>query len=68
LSGKFAENVRREREKKKLTIEELAEQSGIPAPTLYCWENGTRSPINDSLADLAKGLGVPLRSLIPKDA
>jgi transcriptional regulator with XRE-family HTH domain len=59
--------MRQLREKKGLTVEELAEKTGLPIATLYSWENTSRSPVNDDLVHLAKGLGTSVRNLLPKE-
>ena len=57
-SGRFAERLRALREKKKMTVEELAEATGIPNPTLYRWENGMRCPINEQVFLVADALDI----------
>jgi len=64
--GRFAERLKALREKAGLTVEELAERSGIPDKTLYKWESGTNSPNIDRFPELAKTLGVEPRTLLPK--
>lgn len=66
-AGRFAVRLRALREGKGLTVEELAEKTGIPIRTLYTWENCTRSPINEDLPKLAKVLGMKTRNLLPED-
>jgi len=61
----FAERLKKLRERKKLTVEQLAEQSGIPRTTLFCWEAATRCPVNEQLLGLAEALGVKPGTLIP---
>ena len=64
-TGRFAARLKELREKKKLTVEELAEKSGIPVQTLYCWESMSRTPAIDRFPELAKALGVKVRFLMP---
>jgi transcriptional regulator with XRE-family HTH domain len=59
--------MRELREKKGWTMEELAEKTGLSIATLYSWENTSRSPVNDDLVHLAKGLGTSIRNLLPKE-
>ena len=66
-SGRFAERLRMLREKEGLTVDELAEKSGIPMITLYTWENGSRSPVNDDLPTVAQALNLNVRTLLPKE-
>ena len=65
-TGRFAARLKELREKKKLTVEELAEKSGIPRKTLYNWESGISSAVNEDLPKLAESLGMNPRNLIPK--
>jgi len=66
-SGRFAERLRILREKTGLTVEELAEKTGVSIATLYSWENASRSPVNDDMLKVADALGVSIRSLLPKE-
>lgn len=65
-TGRFAERLRMLREKKKLSVEELAEKSGIPLKTLYNWESSRRSPSIEAFPSLATALGVSVRILMPE--
>jgi len=53
------------REKEGLTVEELAEKTGVSIATLYSWENTSRSPVNDDMLKVADVLGISIRSLLP---
>ncbi len=64
--GRFAARLKMLREKAGLSVDELAEKSGIPVQTLYTWENGSRSPIPETLPNLAEALGVKTRTLLPE--
>lgn len=64
-TGRFAERLRMLREKKKMSVEELSEKSGIPRTTLYDWESDKKIPGIDRLPQLAEALGVALRTLMP---
>jgi len=65
FAGKFATKLKSLREKKKLTVQELAEVSGIPLQTLYCWESADRCPVNEQILDLAEALETKPGTLIP---
>ena len=64
--GKFAERLVMLREKKKMTIDELAEKSGIPKTTLFNWQGMKCAPTIDKFPQLAKALGVSVRYLMPE--
>ena len=67
-AGRFAVHIRALRLKAGLTVEELAERSGIPAPSLYHWEAGRFTPIVERLPDLAAGLGLKdVQKVLPKE-
>jgi transcriptional regulator with XRE-family HTH domain len=57
-AGRFAVHIRKLRKEAGLSVEQLAEKSGIPAPTIYSWESGTFTPLLERLPDLASGLGL----------
>jgi transcriptional regulator with XRE-family HTH domain len=50
--------LRRIREERGLTVEELAEKSGISATTIRVVERGAREARGDTVAKLAKPLGL----------
>jgi transcriptional regulator with XRE-family HTH domain len=50
--------LRRIREERGFTVEELAGKSGISATTIRVVERGGRSPRGDTVARLAKPLGL----------
>jgi transcriptional regulator with XRE-family HTH domain len=54
----LAENVRRFRRAKGWTQDELAEHAGLAAPTIHAIENRRRWPGVDTVAQLARGLGL----------
>ena len=62
--GRFAVRLRTLREKKKMTIEELAELTGIPQTTLYRWENGDRCPVNEQVFLVAEALQIKASRLL----
>jgi len=65
--GRFAVRLKMLREKTGMTVDEMAEKTGINRATLYSWENGSRSPINNDLLIAAEFLGCNVRSLLPKE-
>ena len=65
-SARFALRLKELREKAGLTVDQLAERSGIPATTLYKWESDTRTPAIDRFPELASALRVKPRSLLPE--
>ena len=65
-AGRFAERLRKLREKKKLSVEELAEASGISRTTLYNWEQGRSQPLIGQLPQLADALGLKIGKLLPE--
>lgn len=66
-TGRFAVRLVYLRKKANLTVDELAEKSGIPQRTLYSWESDSKVPGIDQLPLLAKALGVKTATLLPKD-
>lgn len=56
--------VRRE---KHVSVEELAEKTGIGRSTLYNYENGIFSPTIDALEKIADALGVQIEKLYEKE-
>ncbi len=50
--------LRRIREERKLSVEELAEKSGISATTIRALEGGRREANGETIAKLAKPLGL----------
>jgi transcriptional regulator with XRE-family HTH domain len=66
-AGRFANRLQILRKKAKLTVEELAEQTGIPRTSLYNWESATRQPLIGQLPNLAAGLGVKIGKLFPEE-
>ena len=63
----IAENIRRLREAKSMTQEDLAAALGITASAVSLWESGKRS-MNVKQADkLAQALGVTLNDLMREE-
>jgi transcriptional regulator with XRE-family HTH domain len=64
LLTRFATNVRRLREKKKLSQKSLADKVGIWVSYVSMLERGQRSPPLETIEKMAKALGVPAASLL----
>ena len=54
----FGREVRRRREAMKMTLEELAERSGLTPNYIGTIENGKRDPSLSTIASLSKGLAI----------
>lgn len=63
--GRFATRLRKLREEKKMSVEGLAEKSGIPRTTLYNWESAIRAPSIEMFPELCDALEVSIRKLMP---
>ncbi len=63
-STMLAANLRRLRERRKLTQQELAERSGVPRPTLAHLESGEANPTLSVLVRVAEALGTSIEDLI----
>ena len=61
---KFGREVRRRRKALELTLEQLAERSGLTPNYIGTVENGRRDPSLSTIGALARGLGVPTGELI----
>jgi transcriptional regulator with XRE-family HTH domain len=58
MSERLGPELRRIRQEKRLTVEELAEKSGVSVTTIREVEHGNQEPRSDTLAKLAKPLGL----------
>ena len=58
MSERVGVELRQLREERGLTVEELAKKSGISATTIRVVERGTREAREDTVAMLAKPLGL----------
>ncbi len=58
MSERLGPELRRIREERGLTVEELAERSGISATTIRAVERGTQEARGETVARLAKPLGL----------
>ena len=63
-STMLAANLRRLRERRKLTQQDLAERSGVPRPTLAHLESGEANPTLSVLVRVAEALGTSIEELI----
>lgn len=59
----LARNLRRQREERSLTIDDLAGRAGIAASRLAAIEMATAQARLDDVARLAEALGVPIAAL-----
>ena len=66
-SGRFAARLRALREKAGMSVEDLVDRTGIPAQTLYSWEQGKYTPPIETFPMLAETFGVEVRTLLPKE-
>lgn len=64
--GQIAANIRRRRERKKLSVEDAAAAADAPVQTWYHWEKGRHLPL-DRLPAIAHALGCKVRALIPDE-
>ncbi len=62
----FGEVVRAERKRQRLTQEELAHRSGLSAVFVSDIERGVENATLQTIAKLAKGLGVRIGDLLAK--
>jgi len=60
-------HVRLLRKARKLSQEQLAERAGLHYTMIGAVERGERNITLENLARIARGLGVPLREVIPAD-
>lgn len=60
----LGENIKRIRELRELSVEELAEKMGIGKAGIYKWESNETKPGLDSLTDLSKALDVTIDELV----
>ena len=63
-STMLAANLRRLRERRKLTQQDLAERSGVPRPTLAHLESGDANPTLSVMVRVAEALGTSIEELI----
>ena len=61
---KFAQKVKDIRERQQMSIEELAEKSGVKLEVLQAMENGEIIPSLTPLTKMAKALGVRLGTFL----
>ena len=65
-TGRFAVRLKMLRERAGLSVEELAEASGIPKRTLWNWESAISQPLIGQLPQLAEALEIKVRTLFPE--
>ena len=56
--------LREEREKKGITLQEIADKIGVTKTTVSRWELGTRSMYASSLKDYCKACGIDINEII----
>jgi len=66
LSARLAENLRRLREARGFTQQELSVASGVPRPTLAHLESGSANPTLSVIARVAHALSVPMEDLVAR--
>ena len=64
MDNNFAFNLKRIRQEKGLTQEQLGKLIGKDYSTIGKWENGTRSPIMEDIIKLSDILNVDIKNLI----
>lgn len=64
VGGNLGRNLRRARERRKMTQEEVAGLSGVHATEVSRIEGGKRDPKVSTLERLAKAVGVPPSDLL----
>ena len=64
--GRFAVRLKMLREKAGMSVEELAESTGIKKSTLYYWESGDYSPNVEQIQLLAESLQTKPRLILPE--
>lgn len=64
----IGENIKKVRESKKVSQEQLSKISGIPRTSLGRYERGERTPTIDMVNKIADALNVNINILITKDA
>lgn len=62
--GKIGAEIRRRRERKKLSVTEAAKAAGVPALYWYRWESGKHLRL-ESLPAIAEALGCKAKALLP---
>ena len=65
-TGRFAVRLKTLRQRAGLSVDELAELTGISRQTLYDWESTKASPPVKELPKLSEHLGVKIRTLLPE--
>ena len=64
---RFGRTVRRIRERKGVSVADLAARTGIDAQQINALEAGRLDPAFDVMCALADGIGVGLAALFPED-
>jgi transcriptional regulator with XRE-family HTH domain len=61
--NKFADTLKRERVKNKMTIGKFARHLGVERSLYFRWENGSVTPRYDNLKKISESLGLDMNDL-----
>lgn len=64
LRGFDPEALKAAREKRKITVQDLARCAGVTYTTVWTWENGKHAPNIDTLVKVAAYLEIPVARLV----
>ncbi len=68
LYDEIASRLRRQRELRRLSQQELASELGVASNTVSRWETGTSKPRLEDLDRIARTLGLGIGDLIPQNS
>lgn len=66
FSGRVAARIRALRDKRGMTVDDLADKIGIEPSTLYGYESGSRKPDPDLYPKFAEAFGISVTAFLPK--
>ena len=66
MENGFADRLKKTLREKNMTMNELAEKSGLPLVTIARLANGTRGKTLEKLPKMARALGVSIDALFPE--
>lgn len=66
-SGRVAARVRALREKRRMAVDDLADDIGVAVQTMYGYENGKSRIPTDLLPAFAKAFGMSVRAFLPEE-
>jgi transcriptional regulator with XRE-family HTH domain len=58
--------IRQQRNKKRMSQQELADLTGVSQPTISNWESESSHPDGEEIKKLADALNVPMEELLPE--